>query len=793
MTPTEYEIFIQNAGTPAQYADWITSVKEAEGIAEWYKYTDGSLGFLTKTGVERNVAQSYGEWLETRTVTNQLITKAEADAVTGSIEVYSGDVIDTATSTVLKHGSSASAVSLGTFASAGCAALGGVALGVNMYESNPDFWTALSQTLLPFCYEEPTQGGWDNVWDALFPVTVDSAGNTMVPYNAMQALNNFLASQNALAVASQTMTVDNVSLLPYDIETPLYICPLSDFFLEDATYIFRPQSFVTTSPAYVILVKNDQYYAANSTYYMHPICFSKESFSITWERVTKSNGAINTYGTYNSVALSTPYGYIHYYNGFYIGTIKATTLVNANPFVLTSSRALDMRSNADRNKYLESVAYVLYNGYVQTNGGIEGLTPQSGATLPVENQDISTTYPNWTPYTTYNVEGDDEGGQTIIPVLWLPLSLPKNNPVPEDFSTDQNQDEAQTGDASDSEQQDKVQPFIPTGTPTTPDDPTGNTGETPPFVPPFNGALAGIFHVYHPTLSELQALNAYMWTENIAKLIAEIFNNNPVDAIIGLQSIYITPHDGGRANIKLGYMDSGVESAYIDQQFITFRCGGPVVVPVYFQTAYDYDPYTKVYIYLPFIGIQPLSSYDIIGSSVEVEYTVDVLTGVCVAKIYVTKGTEQNSVILYTFEGSCACELPVTAGSRANQIKSTVGGVIGGAVAGAVAGPVGAVVGGVVGGIGGAARGADISMSGHLGGIAGACAPRKPYIIVKRTRPYNADRYNEFYGSPANATIRLGDVSGFTRVKKVHVDTLPNATNEEKIMIRDMLMGGVII
>ena len=286
-----------------------------------------------------------------------------------------------------------------------------------------------------------------------------------------------------------------------------------------------------------------------------------------------------------------------------------------------------------------------------------------------------------------------------------------------------------------------------------------------------------------------------MWTDSIAKLLAEIFNNNPVDAIIGLQSIYVTPHDGGRANIKLGYMDSGVESAYVDEQFVTFSCG-KVIVPIYFQTAYDFDPYTKVYIYLPFVGIQPLSAYDIVGGEIEVVYTVDILTGVCAAKIYVTKGTEQNSVLLYTFEGSCACDLPVTAGSRANQIKNTVGGAIGGAIGGAAMGGVpGAIIGGVAGGLKGAASGAEISMSGHLGGIAGACAPRIPFIIVKRTKPYNADRYNEFYGSPANATVKLGDMHGFTRVKKVHADanSLTLATNEEKIMIRDLLMAGVII
>lgn len=752
MTPYEWELFVQQAGSSSTYLDWVTSVEESQGIAQWLTAETGEKYILTKTGTFAQEAQVYGEWLQTRQTTNQLITQAMANAETGAIEVYSGDVIDTATQEVIAKGAAPATSTLGTIASGACAAIGGFVAGVNLYKSNPDFWTALSQTLLPFCYENPTQGGWDNVWNALFPTAVTSDGKTLVPYNAMQALYNYIAQTGVLS-SSAFVDISNV-------DKSVLECPNDPYIL----YAYSPP-IITFNPDWTTLATNIE--VINST---SPV------YAVTQNRVTYIFYSENPFTIHR-----TPYEY----------TYEATPVTrNGITYYYCYGTSNNDLALYELSTYTSNwdVAYLIFHGTRGTS--IDGFSKQPNAVVPVENQSIAQTYPDWETYTYYNVEEDeDTGEQTIVPVLWVPLTLPTGNPTPENFFTDKDQDEGQTGDAAEPEQE-KVQVLPPN--PTTPADPNGNNGDETPAVPiPLNGALAGIFHVYNPTLSELQALNQYMWTDNIAKLLAEIFNNNPVDAIIGLQSLYATPHIGGRANIKLGYMDSGVASDYVDEQFINIDCGSKIV-PEYFQTAYDYEPYTKVYCYLPFIGIRQLSPYDIIGSQVSIRYTIDVLTGVCCAKIYVSKGA--NNALLYTFEGSCASELPMTAGSRANQIKSTVGGMVGGAVSGAMMGGVpGAVIGGVVGGIGGAARGADVTMSGSLTGVAGACAPRIPFIIVKRTKPYNAYQYNKFYGNPANATVKLRVLSGFTRVRKVHVDTISKATNEEKVLIRDMLMSGVII
>ena len=68
----------------------------------------------------------------------------------------------------------------------------------------------------------------------------------------------------------------------------------------------------------------------------------------------------------------------------------------------------------------------------------------------------------------------------------------------------------------------------------------------------------------------------------------------------------------------------------------------------------------------------------------------------------------------------------------------------------------------------------------------------KPYLIITRPKPAEADNFNKFYGKPSNKTVRLSSCSGYTRVKDVHVDNIV-ATDNELSEIEQLLKEGVII
>lgn len=321
----------------------------------------------------------------------------------------------------------------------------------------------------------------------------------------------------------------------------------------------------------------------------------------------------------------------------------------------------------------------------------------------------------------------------------------------------------------------------PNTAPTTPT-PGGSPIIVPPITP-VGGSGSALFSVYNPTAGEIDSLGSYLWGSSVVELLAK-FLQNPIDAVISLHQIYINPTISGRKNIKLGYLDSGVAADCVSQQYESLDCG-TVFVPEYYNDARDYTPWTQVQIYLPFIGIVPLSAEDIIGSTVNVKYGIDVYTGALLASVTVTKpdGATQT---LYTYEGSGAVQYPLTGANMTGIIRGTLGAMTGGMIGGIS----GAIVGGMTGALSG---GASVSRSGGFGGNAGAMSYKKPYLIVTRKIPDDAFNYAHYYGLPANRTTTLINCSGYTRVKSMHVENIPNATEIEKGKIESILKQGIMI
>ena len=400
-------------------------------------------------------------------------------------------------------------------------------------------------------------------------------------------------------------------------------------------------------------------------------------------------------------------------------------------------------------------------------------------------------YENAIPIDEYNPETNEIEHNLYYPVTipwWDPLLTPDKDPA-------YNANEAQKGDLyqkPDPRSEPQGKEATENNQKYNTEAPTAPTVPVPPATPtpsdPGAGAggdvAEGLWAVYNPDTQELSDLGAYLWSSNIVDLL-EKFLQNPMDAIITLHKVYCTPPTGPAQHIILGYLDSGVSSDVVTNQFVTVNCGS-VTIPEFFGDARDYDnPYTTVEAYLPFIGIVRLRTADIIGGTVNVVYTVDLYSGACLCKVFVTKlGAKQ---LLYNFSGNCSIQIPLTASDRTRLLS---GAMTGGAAGFATGGPIGAIVGAVGGAFMG---GTSIDRAGGFSANAGCMGVKIPYIIVTRKYRYDAGGYNEFYGVPSNNTVTLGNCSGYTRVKSVHIESIPIATSDEKQMIETLLKQGVII
>lgn len=396
----------------------------------------------------------------------------------------------------------------------------------------------------------------------------------------------------------------------------------------------------------------------------------------------------------------------------------------------------------------------------------------------------------------------------LITTPWIPINVPSSPPLerpdsppmpvsppfpiedPRDYPQKWVQDYPIPIDPVPPEFNTPVDRFFDPDNPPPPTTPPGTNIPTPPIIP-IGGDANALFTVYNPSKSQLNAIGGVLWSSNIITEIVKMFTNNPMDAIISLHMLYATPQTGADAQIKFGYVPSGVYAPLVTNQYTSINCGN-VNVPEYFGDARDYDS-TTVHIYLPFIGIRDLHTQDIIGSNFSVEYTVDVYTGVVLCNLVVTRNN--ISKVLYTFEGNASVSLPLTGADKSRMIQSAVGFIGGMGIASMAPTAIGAMGAGLgaVKSVTGNSHMISVQRSGNFSGNAGAMGIKKPYLIINRKVGYDALNYNELYGYPSNMYIRLGNCYGYTRVKDVHVDDIDNATNEEKSEIEALLKSGVIV
>ena len=448
----------------------------------------------------------------------------------------------------------------------------------------------------------------------------------------------------------------------------------------------------------------------------------------------------------------------------------------------------------------------IYYGQYTKNDGYDSVTSSINASkksvVPginptgdqgTKDQPIATLFPDWVNRGIETIAGDG-----VTKVKWLPVSLPSNKPLVDGipFNTNEAQQGTLPGNYTETAnqlgenvgEQTKNAPSYPTP----PITPVPDVTPTPddPAIAGGGGSATGLANLYNPTLAQVKQFSRWLWgsdglnLDQLKKLLQD-----PMQAIIGLHVMYATPTTGANRDIQVGYINSGVQSKIVTEQYTEIDCG-TVTINEYFGDARDYSPYTQVYCYLPFIGIVELNADDVVNSTLGIKYKIDVLTGCCLAQLTVKKyGLD---AVLYTYTGNCAVQMPITSGNYLSTVSSLLGAVVSGAAAVATGGALAPVaIGAAANAMGGGAR-ASVAMSGSLGSNAGAMGIRKPYLIIKRVESADANGYNEFYGYPTNKRVNLSQLTGYVRVKDINLSGT-NATEDEQNEIVTLLKEGVIL
>ena len=327
---------------------------------------------------------------------------------------------------------------------------------------------------------------------------------------------------------------------------------------------------------------------------------------------------------------------------------------------------------------------------------------------------------------------------------------------------------------------------------------------------------ANFISIWTPTLDQVQNLAAWMWTTDPLKWeFWQKLLQNPLDLIFSLTIMPVPiyhPSDGGTPaedelvantdSLSLGWQDTGILMDWVTEQYVTIDMGTIDLEEVW-GAFLDYEPYTKIDIFLPYIGTKQLDTNDCMPRSISLRYIIDLATGTCVALI------KCDNSVYYHFSGNCASQIPITV----NQCQEIVRGLMTmavGAATFAIGGPMGAgahaskgvIAKGAAMQAGGAAmvgsgadtaaKGVNVSRSGVIGAAAGLMDVQTPYLIISRPRQAVPEDQNKYTGYPSFITEQIGDLSGYTEVQMIHLHNM-SCTDEEYKEIDSLLTQGVII
>ena len=662
------------------------------------------------------------------------------------------------------------------------------------YNANPDFWDSIGastvnpQTWSSIAGGDDTAGG--AFINALFGIDPNT-GETQayMSADAMAYLAYCMQQAGMFATGSTEIISYDTSVVKRNFKLPIPYTTAGRItaYGRNRYGQLYPMIFDTidaTSEVIIVLPINTNGNPPNGVVNF----FSRNPFKVEYR---SSEEEVNPTYTFSANRIS--------YNGEYYYKFNDSTGIRGEDQTIPVYYYTN--ADADASYYYEQLAYILFNGTSHETTAMEGIGTQDGATtpsldgltesevLPALQQQYPDMFNNAINYPVVQPDG------TVKNYQYVPITLPFTSNPTDTQPTSGGQTQAQPSINPDTAtdtltelltkvlQQPMEQPI--TDTPNPPNNPT-DTGEgsSPVPVAP-TGSASSLWKIYHPTQAEVNSFGAWLWSPDFIDQVLKIFNN-PMESIIGLHKVYATPIDAGTSTIHVGYLDSGVSSAYIEQQYVDVDCG---TVSLYeqFGNALDYIA-TDVKLYLPFVGIVPLNVNEVMRSSINVTYGVDVLTGACLARVKVSR--DGNSSIIYQYSGNCAVQYPISSGSYMGIVSSILG--IAGSVAATVA--TGGGVAPLAIGAASAAMGAHTSVqnSGNFSGNAGAMGGKVPYLIVERAQAATASDFPSFEGYPANDKVLIGNCSGFVRGKVSHIVGV-NATDTELDEIAEYIAGGILV
>lgn len=334
---------------------------------------------------------------------------------------------------------------------------------------------------------------------------------------------------------------------------------------------------------------------------------------------------------------------------------------------------------------------------------------------------------------------------------------------------------------------------------------TGSPDEETIFGHPSHGDILTTRYVM--TKNAITLLKTKLFDDaNIHDIVEALqyWNKAPIEALADLTyypfDVRSVVQTGGSSDVYLGNYRLVDVSGLPINSYDGYIDIGEVFIQPSTNSYRDFEPYTKLYIYLPYIGIRQLAIDRVYKKVLKIRYFIDFNTRGCCACIIV------DGKLVDYHNGQIGITVPLSQESFSSYANSQVSSLLqlgantgvsasGGAMMG---GGLGAILGGSVGLASGVidiasnhkenfnnARGSSSSMINEL-------LPQYCYLIWEIASVSETTNHLPLEGKPSNASGKISNFTGFLQVNSVDL-SCSGATDSEKQEILSMLQSGIRI
>lgn len=299
------------------------------------------------------------------------------------------------------------------------------------------------------------------------------------------------------------------------------------------------------------------------------------------------------------------------------------------------------------------------------------------------------------------------------------------------------------------------------------------------------------------TSNNVRQLADFLWNadetkfDEIVKGLA-LMGENPMNGIIDLR---LFPFDVALKNsatqaepIVIGRTNTNVNGIKLTENVNSLIDLGDCTFFEKFKNFLDFEPYTTAQLYIPYIGVVPVSTAEFMGHRISVKMIVDYTTGAGTAIVF------KDDIPFIYRNGVVGVSIPMTGNDSASYANTVIGNVVGGTVGG-----VSSIASGNVGGIvssaeklySGFATGTNYQEASASSPSVATWQPQRCYFIIDRPILNVPDNYGRTIGFACEKTGKLSDFKGFTVVSNPEINF--RCTDSERQYMINILESGVFV